>query len=614
MTGPVLITGATGFLGGHLARSWVELGREVRGLGRNVSRGADLERAGVRFLPVDLGDGPGLRAACEGAEIVVHAAALSTAWAPKAAFRHSNVDGTAAILEAAAAAGVRRFIHISTPAVLSRLADQFDLAECEPLPSVQTSRYGASKAAAERLVIGAPGLESVVVRPKAVYGRGDTALLPRLVAAGRSGRLRIVGDGDTVTHLTHVTDAVQAIMLVADCERPSGIYHVAGPETVRLWDVVARLLERLGHAPPTGQISIDRAMGLARLLEGVWRALRLGGEPPLTRYKVSVVAYSQTLDTSRARAELGFRPLVSVEEGLADAVAGHTDAGIGLVAPVPRRRREAGLPRRAAGIAVDVSFVVAGTVHPPAWPFERRWGRTALPVLVGVLRHPGRGVVLFDAGYGSTVPGNGSPLWALYRRLIRPRPAGLAETLRSVGVSLDDVTAVVLSHFDPDHCGGLIELPHAEVVCSAAAFRDVARRRAGSLRRRLLRGRVPPGLAGRVRLLDLDGSEMLDLFGDGSVEVISLGGHTTGHIGVRVTARCGTRYLLSGDAVLTLGRLESGSPPLAGIVDCDRRSAEWTRDRLRAAMRDDPGLVVVPSHCPDTADRLVGPEWRRPEP
>ncbi|MGH2663468.1 MAG: NAD-dependent epimerase/dehydratase family protein [Actinomycetota bacterium] len=211
MNGTVLVTGATGFLGGHLARDLAAHGSEVRGLGRNTGRGLQLEADGVSFFPVDLSNREALRRACRGADVVVHAAALSSAWATRSAYRRVNVDGTAAVLGAAQAAGVGRIVHISTPAVLSRFADQFDLTEEEPIPAVHISDYGASKAAAERLVSAVSAVETVIVRPKAIYGPGDTALLPRLVGAATRGRLRIVGHGDTMTHLTHVSDVVRAL-------------------------------------------------------------------------------------------------------------------------------------------------------------------------------------------------------------------------------------------------------------------------------------------------------------------------------------------------------------------------------------------------------------------
>jgi nucleoside-diphosphate-sugar epimerase/glyoxylase-like metal-dependent hydrolase (beta-lactamase superfamily II) len=602
----VLVTGATGFLGGHLARDLAADGFDVRGLGRNTIRGVQLEADGISFFPVDLSSREAFRRACRGVDVVVHAAALSTAWAAPSEYRRVNVDGTAAVLQAAQVAGVRRIVHISTPAVLSRFADQFDLTEEAPIPEAHTSDYGGSKAAAERLVSAVSEVETVIVRPKAIYGPGDTALLPRLLDAASRGRLRIVGDGNTVTHLTHVSDVVRALRLMIESEHVSKIYHVAGPEPVRLWDMVTELLPRLGLAPAVGRVSVERAMRAARMIEAVWRTLRLRGEPPLTRYKVSTVAYSQTLDASRARDELGFVARVSAAEGLEEVVAAIIDPETS--SPV----RPVTAPESTARASLSVA--VAGTVHPPGWTVGRRsLRRTTLPVLVGVVRHPTRGVVLVDSGYGRRSPGGGSVWWSLYRWLLRPRPVALKEALAACGVDIKDVTSVVLSHFDPDHCGGLEELPWAQVICSAAGWEDVAAHLVGSWRRRIPPHAIPADLAGRIRLLDVrTDRNAVDIFGDGSVAAVPLDGHTPGHIGVRVTDRDGTHYLLCGDAVWGIRELDGGTGGVASLVARDRAAAAKARADVKRATQADPALVVVPSHCSEMAELLLGPDWLPP--
>jgi nucleoside-diphosphate-sugar epimerase/glyoxylase-like metal-dependent hydrolase (beta-lactamase superfamily II) len=600
VNGTVLVTGATGFLGGHLARDLAAGGFQVRGLGRNTTRGVQLEADGVSFYPVDLFNREAVRRACRGIDVVVHAAALSSAWAPPSEYYRVNVDGTAAVLEAVEAAGVRRIVHISTPAAVSRFADQFDVTEEEPFPAVHTSDYGASKAAAERLVSAVSAVETVIVRPKAIYGPGDTALLPRLLHAAARGRLRIVGDGDTMTHLTHVSDVVHALRLIINSEHVSKIYHVAGPEPVRLWDMIGELLPRVGLEPPVGRVSVARAMRAARMMEAAWRTLRLRGEPPLTRYKVSTVAYSQTLDTSRARRELGYEARVTLAEGFEEVVAAIT--GRQTKSPVSQGT----IPKRTARVSLQLAG--GGAVHPPGWSVGRlSLRRTALPVLVGVIRHPTRGVVLVDCGYGRRRPGDGSVWWSLYRWILRPRTIALTKGLGALGVDIKDVTSVVLSHFDPDHCGGLEELPWAEVICSAVAWEDVAAHLAGSRRRRIPPHALPADLAARVRLLDVrTGQGHVDIFGDGSMAAVSLDGHTPGHIGVRVAGRDGARYLLCGDAIWSLRELEGGTRGVSSLVARDRSAAARARAQLRRATQADPTLVVVPSHSCEIAELLPG--------
>ncbi|SVB03572.1 uncharacterized protein METZ01_LOCUS156426, partial [marine metagenome] len=486
-------------------------GRRVHALGRDWDRGAQLESEGIRFAPVDLSDQPALEAACRDVKTIVHCAALSTAWASHASYHAVNVVGTANLLDAARAKGVRRFVYVSTPAVLSRFQDQFGLTENEPLPLVHTSEYGASKARAEQLVTADEEMETVIVRPKAIYGPGDTALLPRIVRAAEQGRLSVLGSGKTVTDLTHVEDVVDALCLVIDHPSPSDVYHIAGPEPVRLWHTITELLGRLGHETSTRRLKTTQAMRLAYSLEVLWRVLRFKGEPPLTRYKVAILRYSQTLDTTRARRELGFEPRVSIEEGLDTVVESLScDQPVESLSAQPAKQRT----------RVTVDFAICGVVRPPACALhEGLLGRTEVPVLLGIICHPTKGLVLFDTGFGTTREGESSVWWQLYRRLVRPEFVTLEESLANRGVDIADIAAVVISHFDPDHVGGLRELPEAELYCSGPAWAAVAREQAGpSWWRRTATDTFPENLAARLHLFDPGprGHEV-DLFGDGSI-------------------------------------------------------------------------------------------------
>ncbi|NJK45490.1 MAG: GNAT family N-acetyltransferase [Pleurocapsa sp. SU_196_0] len=175
----VVVTGATGFLGAHTVTTLQTRGVDVLALGRDPGK---LARFGTRGSRVDLADLEGLTRAFQGADAVVHAAALSQPWGRLEDFRRVNVDGTRNVLSAAASVGVKRLVHISSPAVIFDDADQFEVPDSAPYPSRYSSCYALTKKRAEQLVLEA-NLECVVLRPKAIYGPGDTSLLPRLVKA-----------------------------------------------------------------------------------------------------------------------------------------------------------------------------------------------------------------------------------------------------------------------------------------------------------------------------------------------------------------------------------------------------------------------------------------------
>ncbi len=319
----VLVTGATGFLGGAVARRLAARGDTVVGTGRDAAAGAALEHDGVRFLPLDLADAAGVRAAIAGHDAVVHSAALAAAWGPAADFWAANVVGTRHVV--AACRGAHRLVHISTPSLCFGIGSRTDVAETDPLPDLPTTAYAATKRVAEALVLAADGLDAVVLRPRAIYGPGDRVVLPRLAAALRAGRLPRIGDGQNVASVTYVETAARAVLACLDAPvLARRLYHVADREPVRVWDMVDRLAATIGVPVATRRLSTRRALAAASLLEWWTRRAGLRREPPLTRYGVSVLAHTQTLDVSALRDDLGIVGENHVERGLAEWAEGQT--------------------------------------------------------------------------------------------------------------------------------------------------------------------------------------------------------------------------------------------------------------------------------------------------
>lgn len=314
------VTGATGFLGRRLCETLVARGEHVVAMGRDFSRFPQLDGRLCRLVAGDLGDRQALQLALAGADAVIHAAALSTPWGRRADFVRVNVAGTEALLDAARQAGVRRFVHVSSSSVVFDLCDRLEVVEDAPLPQRFLNFYPESKALAEGSVRAATGIETVIIRPRGIFGPGDVALLPRIVALARSGRLRIVGDGNNVQDLTYVDNVVEALLLARHAPEAAGrTYFVTNDEHVRLWDLIAEVLNGLGLAPPKRRMPLGAALAFASALETLHRALPQLGEPPLTRYTVALLGCHQTLNIAAARRDLGYSPTV----GMAAAVA-HT--------------------------------------------------------------------------------------------------------------------------------------------------------------------------------------------------------------------------------------------------------------------------------------------------
>lgn len=311
----VLVTGASGFLGGALVRSLRAEGGAVLATGRGPVVCAEIDA-----MPLDLaatGAVETLTAAAQrvGVTGIVHAAALSAPWGRLEEFRRCNIDATRTVLEVARRLGGVRVVHISTPSVCFRFADQIGLREDMPLPP-PVNAYAATKAEAEALAL---STGAVVLRPRGIYGAGDRALLPRLARALAAGPLPLLRGGKAATDLTHVDDVIAAIRMALGSDARE-IFHISGGVALPVREVVEAVGARAGIVPRWKALPVPLVMAAARAME--WHGAFFGREPRVTRYGVGLFAFTQTLDISRAAQDLGWRPVVGFDEGLRRTFAG----------------------------------------------------------------------------------------------------------------------------------------------------------------------------------------------------------------------------------------------------------------------------------------------------
>lgn len=319
----ILVTGATGFLGGAVARALLGRGDEVIGLGRDAAKLGALRSIGVRTIVADL---TGVQAGLPdlAADVCVHCAALSSPWGSRAAFDAANIEGTRTALALARAAGCRRFVHVSTPSVYFRFADQIAVREDSPLPP-PVNAYAASKRAAEALVLEAIDLDPIILRPRGLYGAGDTALLPRLMRAARNGPLPLLNGGRAATDLTHVDDVVAAVTAAVDVP-PSPrkrVFNVSGGAELNVREVVERCANRLGFRARWRALPVTLAVAYGRAAELLASTRPGRPEPAVTAYGMGLFAYTQTLDLSAAAEHLAWRPRISFDDGMTRTFEGH---------------------------------------------------------------------------------------------------------------------------------------------------------------------------------------------------------------------------------------------------------------------------------------------------
>jgi nucleoside-diphosphate-sugar epimerase len=310
---PILVTGATGFLGGALVRHLKARGLPVLAMGRDAERCAALRAEGFPVLTHDLGTPfppPGPLSA------IIHCAARSSPHGRVIEFGRANVTATANLLAMARAQGVERFVFISSSSVSFQPRDQLLVREDSPLPP-PFNAYAASKQAAEKLVLAARDLNPVILRPRGIYGLGDTALLPRLLRAARRGPLPLLRKGQGRIDLTHVDDVISAIMATLQGQpRTDRVYNISGGEVLPITGIVGKACALAGVTPRWRPMPLGPLMAAAGMAEAICRALPGSPEPAVTRYGLALFAYAQSLDLGRAREELGWAPQVSFDEGL----------------------------------------------------------------------------------------------------------------------------------------------------------------------------------------------------------------------------------------------------------------------------------------------------------
>ncbi len=316
-----LVTGGGGFLGGALARRLRERGDDVRVFGRGQY--PELEALGIDTARGDLADAAAVSAACADRDTVFHVGAKVGLWGTYEDYFATNVTGTRNVLRACAEHGVRKLVFTGSPSVVFDGGDAEGVDESAPYPKKFDSHYSRTKALSEEMVLAADHekLATVSLRPHLIWGPGDRHLLPRVVARARAGRLFRIGDDDKRVDTIYIDDAVEAHLQAARLLSPSSpiagqAYFLSAGDPRPVWEIIGRMLAAARLPPPTRSVPKGLAFAAANACEGVWRALRLSSEPPLTRFLVLQLTTAHWFDISAAKRDLDWSPRVSIEAGM----------------------------------------------------------------------------------------------------------------------------------------------------------------------------------------------------------------------------------------------------------------------------------------------------------
>lgn len=305
------VTGGSGFVGGRLIPALVARGVEVVALARSDASGKRVEELGARSARGDLDSAEALAAGCHGCDVVFHCAAHTDQWDPLDVHMRITTRGTERVLAAAKTAGVVRFVHVSTEAVLADGRPIVRADETRPLPAKPLGAYPITKGLAEQAVVAGGG---IVVRPRFVWGRGDTNLLPEFVEAVRAGKFMWIGGGHYPTSTAHVDNVIEGLVLAAEHGKAGEIYFVTDGAPVDFREFITKLLATQGVA--AGTRSLPHWLARSAVALTAWMK-----KPPLTKTAFALMAHEVTVVDDKARRELGYLGKKTIAEGLAEMTA-----------------------------------------------------------------------------------------------------------------------------------------------------------------------------------------------------------------------------------------------------------------------------------------------------
>ncbi|MDN5041963.1 NAD-dependent epimerase/dehydratase family protein [Aliarcobacter butzleri] len=306
-----IITGATGGLGRNLLEFLVLQNWQVVAFGRDEKIGKSL---GVEFYAFDLSDFEQTKKYFQKADIIFHCAALSSPWGKYEEFYKANVIATKNVLKAMELFNIKKIVHVSTPSIYFDFQDRFEIKE-EFIPTKFVNDYAKTKYEAEQLVLNS-SVFSVIIRPRAIFGEYDNVLVPRLEKVALKGFLPIIKNKKTIVDVTYVGNIVNALYLASIKDIPSkSIFNITNDEPMNIQEVFSLVMETVKIKIKFKYISYFVLFYLATILEIISK-LGFIKEPFLTKYGVGVISKSQTLDISKAKKILGYKPIYTIKEGL----------------------------------------------------------------------------------------------------------------------------------------------------------------------------------------------------------------------------------------------------------------------------------------------------------
>lgn len=318
----LLITGATGFLGSSLVAAFAQRTETTRiiATGRKLSPEKKIHSHKVHYQLGDLTDETFVHSLFTSSiDVVVNCASLSSPWGSYEQFYKANCLTQKNIIKVSEQASIKRFVYISTPSIYFNFQDNLGITEETPLPQTLVNHYAKTKLEAEQM-LNSSSFPYIILRPRALIGKGDTVIMPRLIRSYKEGRLKILGSGKNVVDMTPISSMIQAVWLAATTNETNcqEAYNISNGEPVYLWESINSILNLIGYESLTKKVPYPVLQLVSLMMEkkALWSKSKQ--EPVLTQYSVGVLAKDFTFDISKAQNRLGYAPTQTTQEAIVE--------------------------------------------------------------------------------------------------------------------------------------------------------------------------------------------------------------------------------------------------------------------------------------------------------
>ncbi len=315
----LIITGATGFIGRHIADRLIEDGHEVIGIGRNPKIGSELEDKGVVFRTVDITSLEEMTNSISEADCMIHCAAKIGGWGKYGDFYNANVLGTSNVIHACRKYGINKIITVSSPSIYYTGKDRINVNENDPVPNKLANHYSTTKLMADRelLKFEREGFKTIILRPRAVHGPFDRTIIPHILSLSERKNMPLINGGNALSDVTYIDNLVDAVVLSmhANDKCWNEIYNISNGDPIKIKDWFAQVLKAFKRPYEPKVVPLFLANVMATLYAVRGSIPVFGKEPPMTHFSVGYLAHTLTMSIQKAKDALGYYPKVTNQQG-----------------------------------------------------------------------------------------------------------------------------------------------------------------------------------------------------------------------------------------------------------------------------------------------------------